>query len=172
MDSRRVSPRAHTRRCRPPSATLTLDLGRRHSVYERRAATQVALLKLPAFPTTTIGSFPQTAEIRHARSEFKAGRLDQAGYELAMRAEIARSVRAQEALGLDVLVHGEAERNDMVEYFGASSSMAARSASSAGCSPTARAASSPPDPVRRHLAAEGDDGRVDPIRAVADRQGR
>jgi 5-methyltetrahydropteroyltriglutamate--homocysteine methyltransferase len=76
------------------------------------------LLKLPAFPTTTIGSFPQTAEIRQARSAYKAGRLDEDGYQAAMRAEIARSVREQEALDLDVLVHGEAERNDMVEYFG------------------------------------------------------
>src|SRR5690606_15972197 len=83
-----------------------------------RAAKQAALLKLPAYPTTTIGSFPQTADIRRARGEYKAGRLDAAGYKAAMQAEIARSVREQEALGLDVLVHGEAERNDMVEYFG------------------------------------------------------
>ena len=76
------------------------------------------MLTLPAFPTTTIGSFPQTAEIRQARSAYKAGSLDETGYQAAMRAEIARSVREQEALDLDVLVHGEAERNDMVEYFG------------------------------------------------------
>ncbi|WP_310631806.1 5-methyltetrahydropteroyltriglutamate--homocysteine S-methyltransferase, partial [Paraburkholderia sp.] len=68
--------------------------------------------------TTTIGSFPQTGEIRQARSQYKRGALDDAGYRAAMRAEIARSVREQEALELDVLVHGEAERNDMVEYFG------------------------------------------------------
>ncbi|MCK9686881.1 5-methyltetrahydropteroyltriglutamate--homocysteine S-methyltransferase [Scleromatobacter humisilvae] len=118
VDSRRVSPRVHDPAVQAAVAGLTLDLGRRHSVYEQRAATQAALLKLPAYPTTTIGSFPQTAEIRHARSEFRAGRLDQAGYKLAMQREIARSVKEQEALGLDVLVHGEAERNDMVEYFG------------------------------------------------------
>ena len=76
------------------------------------------MLKLPPFPTTTIGSFPQTADIRRARSEFKAGRLEPAAYQAAMQVEIARSVREQEALGLDVFVHGEAERNDMVEYFG------------------------------------------------------
>ncbi|MDP9125807.1 MAG: 5-methyltetrahydropteroyltriglutamate--homocysteine S-methyltransferase, partial [Pseudomonadota bacterium] len=86
--------------------------------YAERAPKQAAFLKLPAFPTTTIGSFPQTAEIRRARSQFKAGELDAAGYRAAMQAEIARSVREQEALGLDVFVHGEAERNDMVEYFG------------------------------------------------------
>ncbi|HPU20825.1 MAG TPA: 5-methyltetrahydropteroyltriglutamate--homocysteine S-methyltransferase, partial [Alicycliphilus sp.] len=86
--------------------------------YASRAARQAALLQLPAYPTTTIGSFPQTAQIRQARSAFKAGQIDAAAYREAMRAEIARSVRAQEELGLDVLVHGEAERNDMVEYFG------------------------------------------------------
>ncbi len=118
IDSRRGSARVRNPAVQAAMATLTLDLGRRHCAYEQRAATQSALLKLPAYPTTTIGSFPQTAEIRHARSEFKAGRLDQAGYQHAMRAEIARSVKEQEALGLDVLVHGEAERNDMVEYFG------------------------------------------------------
>jgi 5-methyltetrahydropteroyltriglutamate--homocysteine methyltransferase len=75
-------------------------------------------LKLPTYPTTTIGSFPQTAEIRQARSQFKAGGINEAAYKDAMRAEIARSVKEQTELELDVLVHGEAERNDMVEYFG------------------------------------------------------
>jgi 5-methyltetrahydropteroyltriglutamate--homocysteine methyltransferase len=97
---------------------LTPQLGQRQNTYGVRASKQAALLKLPKYPTTTIGSFPQTADIRHARSEFKAGRLDAAGYQAAMQAEIARSIQEQEALGLDVLVHGEAERNDMVEYFG------------------------------------------------------
>ena len=97
---------------------ITPELGKRQSPYAQRATKQAALLKLPAYPTTTIGSFPQTADIRHARSEFKAGRLDEAGYQAAMRKEIERAVREQEALDLDVLVHGEAERNDMVEYFG------------------------------------------------------
>jgi 5-methyltetrahydropteroyltriglutamate--homocysteine methyltransferase len=118
VDARRLSPRVHDPKVRAAVGRLTLDLGRRHSAYEQRSARQSALLKLPAYPTTTIGSFPQTAEIRHARSEFKAGRLDPASYTIAMKAEIARSVQEQESLGLDVLVHGEAERNDMVEYFG------------------------------------------------------
>jgi 5-methyltetrahydropteroyltriglutamate--homocysteine methyltransferase len=99
-------------------AAIGADAGERSSPYAVRASTQHARLQLPAYPTTTIGSFPQTAAIRLARSEYKAGRLDEAAYTAAMKAEIAHAVREQEALGLDVLVHGEAERNDMVEYFG------------------------------------------------------
>ncbi len=118
VDARRQSPRVHNPEVKQAVAQLNASLGRRQSRYAQRAAKQAALLNLPAFPTTTIGSFPQTAQIRHARSEFKAGRLDTTGYQAAMRAEIERSVREQEKLGLDVLVHGEAERNDMVEYFG------------------------------------------------------
>ncbi|MCB5188492.1 5-methyltetrahydropteroyltriglutamate--homocysteine S-methyltransferase [Methylobacillus caricis] len=97
---------------------LNAALGQRKSPYAQRAPKQAASLKLPLYPTTTIGSFPQTPDIRQARSQFKAGTLDETGYKAAMQDEIARSVREQEALGLDVLVHGEAERNDMVEYFG------------------------------------------------------
>src|SRR5690606_19303272 len=82
-----------------------------------RIAKQRALLKLPPFPTTTIGSFPQTPAIRLARQSFKAGKLSAADYTEAMHAELRHAVEAQEPLGLDVLVHGEAERNDMVEYF-------------------------------------------------------
>jgi len=118
IEARRASPRVNNPAVKEAVARLTAEMGRRQHAYAERAAKQAALLKLPAFPTTTIGSFPQTAEIRHARSQYKAGALDEAGYLAAMRAEIGRSVREQEALGLDVLVHGEAERNDMVEYFG------------------------------------------------------
>ncbi|QJR11987.1 5-methyltetrahydropteroyltriglutamate--homocysteine methyltransferase [Usitatibacter rugosus] len=118
LASRRGSPRVNNPAVKEALGKLDASLGRRRSAYAERAAKQSARLKLPAYPTTTIGSFPQTAEIRHARSEFKAGRLDGAGYRDAMRTEIERSVREQEMLGLDVLVHGEAERNDMVEYFG------------------------------------------------------
>lgn len=116
--ARRNSPRVNNPAVKAAVATLNAAFGERKSGYAQRAPKQAALLKLPPFPTTTIGSFPQTADIRHARSEFKAGRLDEAGYRAAMQAEIRRSVREQEALDLDVLVHGEAERNDMVEYFG------------------------------------------------------
>ncbi|UJB64030.1 5-methyltetrahydropteroyltriglutamate--homocysteine S-methyltransferase [Acidovorax sp. YS12] len=118
LAARRASPRVHNPAVQAAVARIGADLGQRESAYAKRAAKQAAFLKLPAYPTTTIGSFPQTAEIRHARSEFKAGRLDYPGYQAAMRAEIERSVREQEKLELDVLVHGEAERNDMVEYFG------------------------------------------------------
>jgi 5-methyltetrahydropteroyltriglutamate--homocysteine methyltransferase len=69
-------------------------------------------------PTTTIGSFPQTSEIRRARADYKKGQLSEQAYEQAMQAEIAQAIKTQEDIGLDVLVHGEAERNDMVEYFG------------------------------------------------------
>lgn len=118
IESRRTSPRVHNPAVKAAVERITAALGRRQSPYGVRAQKQNERLKLPAFPTTTIGSFPQTGEIRHARSQFKAGALDEARYKAAMRAEIARSIREQEALGLDVLVHGEAERNDMVEYFG------------------------------------------------------
>ncbi|MEM5389206.1 5-methyltetrahydropteroyltriglutamate--homocysteine S-methyltransferase [Paraburkholderia phymatum] len=118
IESRRVSPRVHNPAVKAAIARIDAALGQRASAYAQRAEKQAALLDLPAYPTTTIGSFPQTNEIRHARSAFKRGSLDQAGYHAAMEREIARAVKEQEALGLDVLVHGEAERNDMVEYFG------------------------------------------------------
>lgn len=118
LAARRSSPRVHSPAVQAAVRQISPEQGQRQSSYEARAPKQARLLKLPAFPTTTIGSFPQTAEIRQARSEFKAGRLDFARYQGAMRAEIERCVQEQEALGLDVLVHGEAERNDMVEYFG------------------------------------------------------
>ncbi len=115
---RRGSPRVHNPAVQQAVARIDAAFASRRSGYAERAARQAKLLQLPAYPTTTIGSFPQTAEIRQARAAFKAGTLDRDGYQAAMRAEIARSVREQETLGLDVLVHGEAERNDMVEYFG------------------------------------------------------
>jgi len=118
LAARRASPRVNNPAVQAAISRIDAGLGKRDNTYALRAKKQAALLKLPAYPTTTIGSFPQTAEIRHARSEFKAGRLDNASYKTAMQAEIERSVREQETLGLDVLVHGEAERNDMVEYFG------------------------------------------------------
>ncbi len=118
LDSRRTSRRVNDPSIQAAAKQISADLGQRKSPYAERARRQAAAFKLPKFPTTTIGSFPQTAQIRKARSEFRAGKLEFAKYQLSMRAEIERAVREQEALGLDVLVHGEAERNDMVEYFG------------------------------------------------------
>ncbi len=115
---RHESRRVHQSEVKAAIENIDSSLGARSSAHAERAAKQAALLKLPLFPTTTIGSFPQTSEIRLSRSQFRAGKLDEASYHLAMQAEIERCVREQEALGLDVLVHGEAERNDMVEYFG------------------------------------------------------
>jgi 5-methyltetrahydropteroyltriglutamate--homocysteine methyltransferase len=91
---------------------------RQRGAYAARAAQQQDRLNLPELPTTTIGSFPQTAELRAARAELRAGALDEAGYAQRMRTEVEHVIRLQEALGLDVLVHGEPERNDMVQYFG------------------------------------------------------
>ncbi|WP_327035486.1 5-methyltetrahydropteroyltriglutamate--homocysteine S-methyltransferase [Micromonospora ureilytica] len=90
----------------------------RRGPYAERAAKQQARLGLPPLPTTTIGSFPQTQELRQTRAAHRAGRLDDAGYAERMRAEVAHVIAVQERLGLDVLVHGEPERNDMVQYFG------------------------------------------------------
>jgi 5-methyltetrahydropteroyltriglutamate--homocysteine methyltransferase len=118
IEARRQSPRVHKPAVKLAVARLNTAQGQRQSPFSERAPKQAALLQLPLYPTTTIGSFPQTADIRQARSAFKAGALEKAAYVAAMQAEIQRSVREQEALGLDVLVHGEAERNDMVEYFG------------------------------------------------------
>ena len=119
IESRRRSPRVHNPAVQAALAQCTTEAATaRQSPYAVRAQRQQARFQLPAFPTTTIGSFPQTAEIRQARRQFKAGEIDAAAYERAMQAEVARCVREQEMLGLDVLVHGEAERNDMVEYFG------------------------------------------------------
>jgi 5-methyltetrahydropteroyltriglutamate--homocysteine methyltransferase len=118
IEKRRTSTRVHNPKVKAALAGIDAALGQRQSGYEQRAAEQSAWLKLPPYPTTTIGSFPQTAHIRQARSQFRLGELDDAAYKTLMQAEIARCVREQEALGLDVFVHGEAERNDMVEYFG------------------------------------------------------
>jgi 5-methyltetrahydropteroyltriglutamate--homocysteine methyltransferase len=118
LESRRSSERVNNPQVQAAVRALSTSLGQRKSPYSARARLQAKAFELPTFPTTTIGSFPQTAEIRRARSDFRAGKLEKAQYELRMREEIEHAVREQEQLGLDVLVHGEAERNDMVEYFG------------------------------------------------------
>ncbi|THA23964.1 5-methyltetrahydropteroyltriglutamate--homocysteine S-methyltransferase [Streptomyces sp. RKND-216] len=102
---------------RDRTAAVTEADSRRSHAYPDRAAAQRTRLGLPLLPVTTIGSFPQTGALRAARADLRAGRLDAAGYEDRVRAEIQEVVTFQEKAGLDVLVHGEAERNDMVQYF-------------------------------------------------------
>jgi 5-methyltetrahydropteroyltriglutamate--homocysteine methyltransferase len=116
--NRQTSSRVHNPQVQQAIASIYPQLGQRKSDFERRSAIQRAKFNLPLYPTTTIGSFPQTTEIRATRRQFKKGLLDEAEYTRQMQAEIKRAVDEQEALDLDVLVHGEAERNDMVEYFG------------------------------------------------------
>ncbi|MEE7546714.1 5-methyltetrahydropteroyltriglutamate--homocysteine S-methyltransferase, partial [Xanthomonas sp. Kuri4-1] len=99
-------------------AALDADAGCRQSAYPQRRLAQQQALQLPAYPTTTIGSFPQTQAVREARARNKSGKLSHADYERFLEEETERCVRFQEEIGLDVLVHGEFERNDMVEYFG------------------------------------------------------
>ena len=118
IESRRRSSRVTNPTVQKAVAAVTPELGNRQSPYPQRIAKQRQILSLPAFPTTTIGSFPQTPEIRQARLQFRKGELSGTQYTEQMQAEIARCIEAQEKLGLDVLVHGEPERNDMVEYFG------------------------------------------------------
>ncbi|WP_350599817.1 5-methyltetrahydropteroyltriglutamate--homocysteine S-methyltransferase [Pseudomonas sp. 65/3-MNA-CIBAN-0223] len=115
--SRAESPRIHKTAVQARVAAVSAADSRRQSPFAQRIEQQRARLQLPAFPTTTIGSFPQTGAIRLARQAFKQGKLSANDYTDAMHSEIRHAVQVQERLGLDVLVHGEAERNDMVEYF-------------------------------------------------------
>lgn len=118
MRSKTESPRIHDPEVKRRSVSITAELTRRKSSYPDRRRKQQSRLHLPLFPTTTIGSFPQTKEIREARAEHKAGKRDDASYESFLRSQTESAVRFQEEIGLNVLVHGEFERNDMVEYFG------------------------------------------------------
>lgn len=117
-----LAARGSSRRIHNPAVERRLqavaEVSRERAPFPQRIAAQQALFKLPAYPTTTIGSFPQTAEIRALRRDWKSGALTDAAYEAAIRKEIEAVIRFQEDVGLDVLVHGEPERNDMVEYFG------------------------------------------------------
>jgi 5-methyltetrahydropteroyltriglutamate--homocysteine methyltransferase len=116
--ARRTSSRIHNALVRKRLAHITDVDAERTSGFRERIAVQQARWQLPRFPTTTIGSFPQTMDIRHARAAYKRGELGNLEYLNRMRDEVAHAVRMQEEIGLDVLVHGEPERNDMVEYFG------------------------------------------------------
>jgi 5-methyltetrahydropteroyltriglutamate--homocysteine methyltransferase len=116
--ARRNSPRVQNPQVAQRIAGLAPEDDRRRHPFAVRQQKQRQRFALPAFPTTTIGSFPQTAQIRQARAAFKRQELTAEAYRVAMEKEIAFAVQRQEQLDLDVLVHGEAERNDMVEYFG------------------------------------------------------
>ncbi|AVO50369.1 5-methyltetrahydropteroyltriglutamate--homocysteine S-methyltransferase [Melaminivora suipulveris] len=116
--SRRASARVHRADVARRLAEAPAGADQRRAPFAARQLVQRTRLALPLLPTTTIGSFPQTAQIRAARAAHRRGELPTPEYEAQMRAEIEDVVRRQEALGLDVLVHGEAERSDMVEYFG------------------------------------------------------
>ena len=118
MEKKKQSPRIHDTAVKGRTDNIAERMARRTSAYARRRIVQKENLKLPLFPTTSIGSFPQTKEVRAARAEYKAGKRDQASYQSFLRDETRRAVQFQEDVGLDVLVHGEFERNDMVEYFG------------------------------------------------------
>jgi 5-methyltetrahydropteroyltriglutamate--homocysteine methyltransferase len=123
INSRKQSTRVHSKDVRLQQQALESKsarqaLANRASPFFIRAHKQQMLLDLPDFPTTTIGSFPQTQEIRQTRWQFKRGEIDQVDYQARIQAHIKEAIHQQEGIGLDVLVHGEAERNDMVEYFG------------------------------------------------------
>ncbi|MFJ6949018.1 5-methyltetrahydropteroyltriglutamate--homocysteine S-methyltransferase [Streptomyces wuyuanensis] len=117
LASRAGSPITHDPAVRSRAAAVTEADARRSQPYTERAAAQRAHLGLPLLPTTTIGSFPQTGELRTARADLRAGRIDAAGYDERIKAEIQEVISFQEKTGIDVLVHGEPERNDMVQYF-------------------------------------------------------
>lgn len=116
--SRNQSNRVHDANVKTRIAALNTLNENRESTFELRAKAQKVRLNLPLLPTTTIGSFPQTPDIRAARAAFKKGDISQTNYDAEMESHIAYAIAQQEAIGLDVLVHGEAERNDMVEFFG------------------------------------------------------
>ncbi|QHC18537.1 5-methyltetrahydropteroyltriglutamate--homocysteine S-methyltransferase [Streptomyces sp. GF20] len=117
LASRADSPLTRDPAVRARTAAVTEADARRPQPYPERAVAQRERLRLPLLPTTTIGSFPQTGEVRAARADLRAGRIGAAGYEERIAAEIAEVIAFQEKAGIDVLVHGEAERNDMVQYF-------------------------------------------------------
>ncbi|MFI5942038.1 5-methyltetrahydropteroyltriglutamate--homocysteine S-methyltransferase [Streptomyces uncialis] len=117
LASRAGSALTHDPAVRARTAAVTDADGRRSQPYAERTVAQRAHLRLPLLPTTTIGSFPQTDELRAARADLRAGRIDTAGYEERIKDEIRDVLAFQEKAGIDVLVHGEPERNDMVQYF-------------------------------------------------------
>ena len=118
VGTRATSPRVHNAAVKQRIGNITEAQKSRQSAFAKRQKRQNAKLGLPAFPTTTIGSFPQTPEVRKARAAHNKGEISSAQYEGFIQRETEAAIRWQEEIGLDVLVHGEFERNDMVQYFG------------------------------------------------------
>lgn len=118
IESRKTSKRIHNEQVKQRVKAITEDDTKRANIFPIRKEKQRQELKLPLFPTTTIGSFPQTKEVRVWRAKFKKGELSEQEYHRLLKEETEKAVRIQEEIGIDVLVHGEFERNDMVEYFG------------------------------------------------------
>lgn len=116
--SRQQSQQVHNTHVKQAIANISSNDYQRQTSFEERHKLQQSQLNLPLYPTTTIGSFPQTQTIRQIRRQYKQGDIQHDDYIQSIRTEIADCIKRQEELGLDVLVHGEAERNDMVEYFG------------------------------------------------------
>ncbi|WP_438711794.1 5-methyltetrahydropteroyltriglutamate--homocysteine S-methyltransferase [Aquimarina muelleri] len=118
IESRKTSKRIHNKKVKERVSSITAKDSERNNPFSIRKITQRNELKLPLFPTTTIGSFPQTSEVRSWRAKFKKGDISAAEYNALLKKETEESIRWQDEIGIDVLVHGEFERNDMVEYFG------------------------------------------------------
>ncbi|HKE99077.1 MAG TPA: 5-methyltetrahydropteroyltriglutamate--homocysteine S-methyltransferase [Actinomycetes bacterium] len=118
LQARRRSPRVHDPAVARRLSSLRSEDYRRRLPYRERRLLQASSLPLPPLPTTTIGSFPQTPEVRAVRFRYRRGEIDRHAYEQRVWAEVERTLRLQEELGLDVLVHGEFERSDMIEHFG------------------------------------------------------
>lgn len=118
IQDRRTSALTNNAEVQKRLEAVTPEMAKRNSPFRERIRQQHESLGLPLFPTTTIGSFPQTTEVRSWRSKFKKGELSKDEYTALLKGEIEKTIRLQEEIGLDVLVHGESERNDMVEYFG------------------------------------------------------
>lgn len=118
ISTRKTSLLIHNENVKERSAAVTEKDSQRKNTFPTRREEQQKVLQLPLFPTTTIGSFPQTTEVRNWRAKFKKGELTAEQYDALLKEETQRTIRWQEEIGIDVLVHGEFERNDMVEYFG------------------------------------------------------
>lgn len=118
IQSKQSSSLIHNIEVKKQIKNISVDDSKRQSIFMVRRQKQQEILNLPLFPTTTIGSFPQTKEVRSWRAQFKKGNLSEKEYNDLLRAETQKAIKWQEEVGLDVLVHGEFERNDMVEYFG------------------------------------------------------